>query len=120
MFGKDLDVQPLHQALHLSEHVFQTMKTGNLVSNLHGLLLAQGTPEPQHPGPDEVLRVQTETDLHVSVGPEDEFEPEWGVGPGTTALVLAYIAAEPVGHGTVEVRHRLTHGAPWASTPAAS
>ncbi len=34
LFGEDLDVQPLHQALHLTEHVYQTMMTGNVVSNL--------------------------------------------------------------------------------------
>ena len=114
MSGEDLDAQRLHQALHITEHVFHTMMTGNLVSNRYGLLLPQGTcgtAVPQHPRPEEVLRVQNETDLHVSAGPEEDFEPDWGVGPGTTALVLPVIAAEPVDHGTVEVRHRLTHGA---------
>ena len=66
---------------------------------------------PQHPGPDDVLMVQLGTDLHVSAGREDELEPDWGAGPGTTALVLPFIAAEPMDHGTVEVRRRLTHGA---------
>ena len=47
----------------------------------------------------------------MPVGPEDEFEPDWGVGPGTTGLELPSIAAEPVDHGTVDVRHRLMHGA---------
>ena len=52
-----------------------------------------------------------ETDQCVSAGPEDEFEPDWGAGPRTTDLELPSIAAEPVDHGTVEVRHRLMHGA---------
>ena len=52
-----------------------------------------------------------ETDQYVSVGPEDDFEPDWGVGPGATGRELPSIAAEPVDHGTVEVRHRLTYGA---------
>ena len=55
-----------------------------------------------------------ETYQYVTAGPEDEFEPDWGVGPGTTGL------AEPVEHGTVEVRRRLTHGRDWASTSAVS
>ena len=33
-----------------------------------------------------------------------------GVGPGNTGLELPSIAAEPVDHGTVEIRHRLMHG----------
>ena len=91
MSGEDLDVEPLHQALHLMEHFFQTTMTGSLFENLCGLLLAKGTrgtAVPQHPRPEELLRVNMETDQYVSVGPEDEFEPDWGVGPGTTALVL--------------------------------
>ncbi len=97
------------------EHVFQTLLTGSWIENLSVLLTAQGTrgtAVPQHPRPEELLRVQMETDQYVSVGPEDEFEPDWGVGPGTTGLELPSIAAEPVDHGTVEVRRqRLTHGA---------
>ena len=54
----------------------------------------------------------TETDPYLTAGPEDEFEPDWGVGPGTTGLELPAMAeAEPVDRGTVEVRHRLMHGA---------
>ena len=55
-----------------------------------------------------------ETDQCVTVGPEDEFEPEWGAGPGATGLELPSMAeseAELVIRGTVEVRHRLIHGA---------
>ena len=36
---------------------------------------------------------------------------DWRVGPGAKGLELPPIAAEPVDHGTVEVRHRLMHGA---------
>jgi len=105
-----LDVEPLHRALRLMEHVFRTLLTGSLVENLCVLLKAlgtRGTAEPQRPRPEELLRVQMETDQYVSAGPEDEFEPDWGAGPGTTGLELPYIAeAEPVDRGTVEVRHR--------------
>ena len=55
-----------------------------------------------------------ETDQCVTAGPEDEFELDWGAGPGTTGLELPSMAeseAEPVDLGTVEVRHRLMHGA---------
>ena len=79
-----------------------------------GLLLphgACGTAVPQHPRPEELLRVHMQTDQYVSAGPEDELELDWGAGPGTKGLKLPSIAAEPVDHGTVEVRHRLTHGA---------
>ena len=62
------------------------MKAGNLASNLYGWLLPQGTAEPQHPGLDVVIRVEIRTDLHVSAGPEDEFEPDWGAGPGTLCV----------------------------------
>ena len=65
------------------------MMTGDLVSNLHGLLLPQGTcgaEAPQHPKPDEILKVLMETDLHVSAGPEDEFEPDWVLAEGPRPL----------------------------------
>ena len=61
MSREDLDVQPLHRALHLMEHVFQTMMTGSLFENLCGLLLPQGTcgtAVPQRPKPEELLKVQ--------------------------------------------------------------
>ena len=113
----DQDVEPLHRALRLMEHVFRTLLTGSLVENLCDLLKAlgtRGTAEPQRPRPEELLRVQMETDQYVTVGPEDEFEPDWGAGPGTTGLELPSMAeseAAPVDRGTVEVRHRLMHGA---------
>ena len=55
-----------------------------------------------------------ETGPYVAAGPEDEFEPDWGAGPGTTGLELPSMAeseAEPVDRGTVELRHRSMHGA---------
>jgi len=114
MVLSDLDVEPPRRALGCMEHVFQTLLTGSWIENLSVLLTAQGTrgtAVPQHPRPEELLRVQMETDQYVSAGPEDEFEPDWGAGPGTTGLELPSIAAEPVERGTVEVRHRLAHGA---------
>ena len=85
------------------------MKKGNLVSNLYGLLLPEGTAEPQHPGPDEFIKIPMETDLHVSAGPEDEVEPDWGHGPGT--LLSPFIAARPMGPATTVVaRHWLPRG----------
>ena len=49
-----------------------------------------------------------ETDPYVTAGPEDEFEPDWGVGPGTAGLeLLAMAEAEPADRGTMELRHRL-------------
>ena len=113
----DEDMEPLHRALSLMEHVFRTLLTGSLVENLSNLLKAlgtRGTAEPRRPSPEELLRVQMETDQCVTVGPEDEFEPDWGAGPGTTGLELPSMAeseAAPVDRGTVEVRHRLSHGA---------
>ena len=38
--------------------------------------------EVQHPAPESeaaVIKVQAEADLHISAGPEDEFEPDVGV-----------------------------------------
>jgi len=105
----DEDIEPLHRALSLMEHVFRTLLTGSLVENLSNLLKAlgtRGTAEPQRPSPEELLRVQMETDQCVTAGPEDEFEPDWGAGPGTTGLELPSMAeseAAPVDRGTVEV-----------------
>ena len=55
-----------------------------------------------------------ERDQCITAGPEDEFEPDWGAGPGTTGLELPSMAeseAAPVDRGTVEVGHRFSHGA---------
>ena len=87
----DLDVEPLNRALRLMEHFFQTLLTGSWMENLCVLLTAlgtRGTAVPQHPRPQELLTVHMETGLYVSAGPEDEFEPDLGVGPGTTGLEL--------------------------------
>jgi hypothetical protein len=117
MVISDLDFEPLHPAHCLMEHVFRTLLTGSLVENLSNLLKAlgtRGTAEPQRPSPEELLRVHMETDQCITAGLEDEFEPDWGAGPGATGLELPSMAeseAEPVDRGTVEVRHRLMHGA---------
>ncbi len=63
------------------------------------------------PQAEELLKVQMETGQYVSAGPEDEFEPDWGAGPGAKGLKLPSIAAGPVDHGSADFRHRLTHGA---------
>ena len=100
------------------EIVFQTLLTRSLIENLCVLLKAlgiRGTAEPQRPRPEELLRVQMETDQYVTVGPEDEFEPDWRVGPGATCLELPSIAAEPVDHGTGCCTERA-----WASLSAVS
>ena len=112
----DQDIDPLHRALSLMEPVFRTLLTGSLDENLRNLLKALGTggtAEPQRPSPQELLRVQMETDQCITAGPEDEFEPDWGAGPGTTGLELPSMAESeaPVDRGTVEVGHRLSHGA---------
>ena len=93
------------------------MKQDHLVSNLYGLLRPQGTTEPQHPGPDEVIKLDAAKDLHVSAGPEDEFEPDWGAGP--VSLLPPIISAGPMGPPTV-ARHWLPRGACCALTSAAS
>ena len=88
MVMSDQDVEPFHRALRLMEHVFRTLLTGSLVENLCDMLKAlgtRGTAEPQRPSPEELLRVQMETDQRVTVGPEDEFEPDWGAAPGPRA-----------------------------------
>ena len=100
--------------LRRTEHAFQTLLTGSLIENLCVLLTAlgtRGTALPQCPRPEELLKVRMETDQYVSAGPEDEFEPDWGAGPGAAGLELLSIAEEPVDHGTAEVRHGLMHGA---------
>ena len=115
MVMSDQDVEPLHRPIRLMEPVFRTLLTGSLVENLRNLLKALGTcgtAEPQRPSPEELLRVQMETDRYVAAGTEDDSEPDWGAGPGTTGLELPSMAeAEPVDSGTVEVRRRLMHGA---------
>ena len=66
------------------------------------------------PQAGRLLTIQMETDQYVAAGPEDEFEPDWGAGPGATGLELPSMAeseAAPVDRGTVEVGHRLSHGA---------
>jgi len=48
-----------------------------------------------------------ETDPYVTAGPEDEFEPDWGAGPGAAGLeLLPWHEAEPADRGTMELRHR--------------
>ena len=70
----DQDIDQFRRALSLMEPVFRTLLTGSLIENICVLLKAlgiRGTAEPQRPRPEELLRVQTETDQYVIVGPED-------------------------------------------------
>ena len=57
----DEDMEPLHRALSLMEHVFRTLLTGSSVEKPRVLLKAlgtRGTTEPQRPRPEELLRVR--------------------------------------------------------------
>ena len=68
----DQDIDPLRRALSLMEPVFRTLLTGSLVENLLDQLKAlgtRGTAEPHRPKPEELLRVQMETDQYVTAGP---------------------------------------------------
>ena len=50
MVMSDLDVEPLHRALRLMEHVCQTLLTGSLTENICVQLKALGTRGTAGPG----------------------------------------------------------------------
>ena len=89
MVMSDLDVEPLRRALGCMEHIFRTLLPGSSFDALSVLLTAQGTrgtAVPHRPKPEELLKVQMETDQYVSAGPEDEFEPDWWLAHGPRPL----------------------------------
>ena len=118
MFGEGQDVQPPEQALHVLEPHFQNLRQGDVVARLYNLLSPkQSTTELQRPAPESeaaVVKFQSEADLHISAGPEDEFEPDRGQIPGTLVAFRTLLSPPlslPDAAPVVTVARRLPRGA---------